>query len=230
MTMRLVDVGNGLPISRMCDPSVEFQAGMGASLAVIGNQVMATVSNGTSFIGVIDDMRTRSFTNNSWNEIIIAPATPIRGPNGAFVTPVNIHATLEHPTILRHSFNSDVDCILNPNNGVITFLAGTPLNYDMNGSGFPNAIRAVVNYTYFVANVPGEDSTAGSGRVTIWYHRFWFQTDQFETNQQYPLNANLYIGEHGMWTTRKPSDFHPVFGMCTAPPSPISPLIEILVL
>lgn len=228
---RIVDCSNALPKSIMCDPSVEFQAGQGATLAIIGNQTMATVSDGTSFIGVIDDTRIRAFTYNSWNEVVIAKnIPPVRGPSGAYVTPVDQYATLDHPSILRHSFNSDVDCILNPNNGVITFLAGTPLNYDMNGSGYPNAIRAVVNYTYFVANVPGDDSTAGSHRMTVWYNRMWFQTDQFETNQQYPLMANLYISERGLWTSRKPSEFHPAVGMCCAPPSPQNPLVEIMLL
>jgi hypothetical protein len=199
-------------------------------MAVIGNQIMATVSNGTAPIGVIDDIRIRAFTNNSWNEVVIEPAIGVRGPNGAIITPIDLKVELRHSAIIRHSFNSDVSCILNANNGVITFKAGTPLNYDMNGTGYPNAIRAVVNYTYFVANMPGDDSTAGSGKVTVWYNRMWFQTDQFETNQQYPLNANLFVSEHGMWTTRVPSRAHGVIGMVTAPPSPQNPMIEIMLL
>ena len=56
--LRLVQVGNSLPASFICDPSAEFQPGQVAELTVIGNQVMATVSNGTAPIGIIDDIKT----------------------------------------------------------------------------------------------------------------------------------------------------------------------------
>jgi hypothetical protein len=114
-----------------------------------------------------------------------------------------------------------------PINGAIVFPAGTELNIDLTGGGTPNGIKAIVNYTYFIANVPGDDSTLGSGRVTVWYQRMIFQTDQFETNQQYPVRANLYCSESGLFTTRKPSDYHPAIGMVTAPPSPMVSTLEV---
>lgn len=225
--LRLVQVGNTLPASFIVDPSAEFQPGMIAELTVIGNQVMATVSNGTAPIGIIDDIRTRAFTNVSWNEVVIVPAVPSAGPLGP-VTPVDIKAELKHSNVLQSSFNADVDVVLNPVNGVITFLAGTLLNYDLMGTGSPNAIRTIVNYTYQVPNIPGDDSTQGSGRMTVWFNRMFFQTDQYETNQQYPVRANLYVSEAGFLTTRRPSAIHPAVGMVTAPPTPMNPMIECL--
>lgn len=225
--LRLVQVGNTLPASFIVDPSAEFQPGMVCELTVIGNQVMATVSNGTAPIGIIDDIRTRSFTNVSWNEVVIVPAVPASGPNGP-ITPVDIKAELRKSNIVRSSFISDVDVVLNPVNGIITFLAGTLLNYDLMGTGSPNAIRAIVNYTYQVPNIPGDDSTQGSGRMTVWFNRMFFQTDQYETNQQYPVRANLYCSESGFLTTRRPSAIHPAIGMVTAPPTPMNPMLEIL--
>jgi hypothetical protein len=201
---------------------------MCAELTVIGNQVMATVSNGTAPIGIIDDIKTRAFTNVSWNEVVIVPAVGVPGPGGIPITPIDIKAELRKPNIIPTSFNADVDVILNPVNGVITFLAGTPLNYDLTGSGMPNAIRTIVNYTYMVANIPGDDSTQGSGRMTVWFNRMFFQTDQYETNQQYPVRANLYVSEHGFLTTRRPSKIHPAVAMVTAPPTPMNPMIEVL--
>lgn len=189
---------------------------------------MATVSNGTAPIGVIDDIKTRAFTNVSWNEVIIVPATGIPGPGGAPILPINVMAELRKPNILRHSFTADVDCVLNPVNGVITFLAGTPLNYDLIGAGYPNAIRTIVNYTYYVPNIPGDDSTVGSQRVTVWFTRMFAQTDIFESNQSYPVRANLYCSEHGIFTTRRPSPIHPAIAMVTSPPSPTNPMIEFL--
>lgn len=226
--LRLVQVGNTLPASFIVDPAAEFQPGQIAELTVINNQVVATVSNGTAPIGVIDDIRTKAFTNNSWNEVIIVPAVGVVGPNNTLVTPVDIKAELKRPNILPNSFSSTVDAVLNPVNGVITFVAGTPLNFDLTGSGTPNAIRAIVNYTYQVANVPGDDSTAGTNRVTVWFQRMFFQTNQYETNQQYPVRANLYVSETGFLTTRRPSSIHPAVGMVTAPPTPMHPMIEVL--
>jgi hypothetical protein len=228
MTFRLVQVSNALPQSFICDPSCEFEAGMVAELTVIGNQVMATVSNGTAPLGIIDDIRTRAFTNVSWNEVVIVPAVGVPGPGGTIITPVDIKAELRKSNILSHSFNSTVDVFLNPNNGVIAFLAGTVLNYDLLGTGTPNAIRTIVNYTYQVPNVPGDDSTAGTGRMTVWFNRMFFQTSVFETNQQYPVRANVYVSERGILTTRRPSAIHPSVGMITAPPTPFNSMIEVL--
>lgn len=187
---------------------------------------MATVSNGTAPIGIIDDIKTRAFTNVSWNEVRIVPAVGVPGPNNTLVTPIDIKTELNRPNILASSFNSTVNVVLNPLNGIITFLAGTPLNFDLMGTGQPNAIRTIVNYTYQVANIPGDDSTAASGRVTVWFNRMFFQTDQYETNQQYPVRANLYVSESGFLTTRRPSKIHPAVGMVTAPPTPMNPMIE----
>lgn len=226
--LRLVQVSNTLPASFICDPSAEFQPGQLAELVVIGNQVMATVSNGTAPIGLIDDIKTKAFTNVSWNEVVIVPATGVLTPAGQLVTPIDIKAELRRPNILANSFNSTVDVVLNPVNGVITFVAGTVLNFDLTGTGTPNAIRTIVNYTYQVANIPGDDSTQGSGRMTVWFNRMFFQTDQYETNQQYPVRANLYCSEYGFLTTRRPSNIHPAIAMVTAPPTSLNPMIEAL--
>jgi hypothetical protein len=225
--LRLVQVGNTLPASFICDPSAEFQPGQIAELTVLGNQVMATVSNGTAPLGIIDDIKTRAFTNVSWNEEVIVPAVGVIS-GGQLVTPIDTKAELRRPNIISSSFSSTVKVTLNPVNGVITFLAGTPLNIDIMGTGQPNGIKTIVNYTYQVANIPGDDSTQGSGRVTVWFNRMFFQTDQYETNQQYPVKANLYVSEVGFLTTRRPSAIHPAVGMVTAPPTTMNPMIEVL--
>jgi hypothetical protein len=227
--LRLVQVGNSLPASFIVDPSCEFQPGMIAELTVIGNQVMATVSNGTAPLGIIDDIKTKAFTNVSWNEVVIVPAVGVVGPNNTLVTPIDIKAELKKPNVIPSSFiSSEVDVVLNPVNGIVTFIAGTELNFDLTGTGAYNAIRTVVNYTYQVPNIPGDDSTQGSGRVTVWFQRMFFQTDQYETNQQYPVRANLYVSEAGFLTTRRPSSIHPAVAMVTAPPTPMNPMLEAL--
>lgn len=224
--LRIVQVSNSLPASFICDPSVEFMPGMVAQLTVIGNQVMATLSNGLAPIGIIDDIRTKSFTNVSWNESIIIPVNGVPGPNNTIVTPYEIKAELKHPHILPGSFSTTLNVVLNPVNGVITLIEGTQLNFDLTGSGTPDAIRLFVNYSYYVPNIPGDDSTAGSNRMTVWFDRMFFQTNQYETNQQYPVNASLYVSESGMLTTRKPGEMFPSVARVTSPPSPLNPMLE----
>src|ERR1041385_3004083 len=141
--LRLVQVGNTLPASFIVDPSAEFQPGQIAELTVIGNQVMATVSNGTAPLGIIDDIKTRAFTNVSWNEVVIVPAVGVPGPGGTLVTPIDIKAELRKANIVQSSFTSTVSTVLNAENGVIKFVAGTPLNFDLTGTGVPNAIRTI---------------------------------------------------------------------------------------
>lgn len=226
--LRLVQVGNALPASFIVDPSAEFQPGMVAELTVIGNQVMATVSNGTAPLGIIDDVKTRAFSQVSWNEVVVVSVpNPDPTSNGP-VTPVDIKAELLHPYVASSSFQSTVAVQLIPSNGVIVFPAGTKLNFDLIGSGTPNAIRTIVNYTYQVANIPGDDSTIASGRMTVWFNRMFAQTDQYESNQIYPVKANLYVSEKGILTTRRPSDRHPAVAMVTAPPTSSNASIEFL--
>jgi len=227
--LRLVFTSNQLPASFMVDPSAEFEPGMIAELTVIGNQVMATVSSGIAPIGIIDDIKIKAFTAVSWNETVIVPIpNSIPGPGGVPVLATDVKAELKYPNVVSSSFLSTVDVVLNPVNGVITFVAGTPLNFDLVGAGSPNAIRTIVNYTYYVANVPGDDSTAGSGRVTVWISRGIYQTDKYETNQLYPVRANLYVSESGLLTTRKPSPKHPAIAMVTAPPTALNSFLELM--
>lgn len=200
-----------------------------AQLTVIGNQVMATVSNGSAPIGIIDDIKTKAFTSTSWDETITTVATGVLGPNNQLVTPVDIKIELNNPNVLPSSFISiPVDCQLIPRNGVVIFPAGTPLNYDLLGTGQPNAIKTNVRYTYQIPNIIGDDSTQGSNRVTVWFQRMLAQCDKFETNQIYPLNANLFVSEIGLLTTRQPAPNYPAVAIVTAPPTPILGFLEFL--
>lgn len=221
----LIYTGNTLPGSFVVDPSCEFEPGTIGQFTVSSNQVMITVSDGTAPIGIIDDIKTKSFTNNSWNEIVEVPATgtPV---SGGYVTTVDVTTNLTYAAIVGGSFLSTVACVLNSVNGTVTFPAGTFLNVDLNGGGIPSGIRAIVNYRYFVANIPGDDSTLGSGRVTLWYQRLFFDTSIFETNQQYPINAPLFVNETGMLTTRKSAANVPCVAIVVAPPSPMSPKLQ----
>ena len=137
---------------------------------------------------------------------------------------------LANPNVLPSSFASNINVTLNSRNGVITFIAGTVLNFDLLGTGTPNAIRAVVNYRYQIPNIIGDDSTQGSGRVTVWFQRMIAETSVYETNQTYPLNANLFVSELGLLTTRQPTDKHPAVAIVTAPPGSVFGNLQFLFL
>ena len=229
--LRLLAAGNSLPYSWPLDVSAEFEPGMLAQLTVQGNQVVATVSNGSAPIGIIDDIRTKAFTSTSWDETVVVPATGVPGPNSQLVTPIDIKYELNNPNILPNSFISiPVPVQLIPRNGVIVFPAGTPLNYDFLGTGSFNAIKTNVRYTYQIPNIIGDDSTAGSQRVTIWYTRLLAETDKFETNQMYRVNDNLFVNEFGMLTTRQVAPNYPAVALCIAPPSAIISTLQFLLL
>ena len=228
--LRLVAVGNSLPFSVPCDESAEFEPGHVLQLAVLGNQVVGTVSNGSAPFGIIDDQKTKAFTAVSWDETVITP--PMAGVlngNNQLVTPNDIKMELNNPNVLPQSFLSiPVPLQLIPRNGVVIFPAGTPLNFDLLGTGLPNSIKTNVRYTYQIPNIIGDDTTRGSNRVTVWFTRGIFETSIFETSQIYPLNANLFVSEIGLLTTRQPAPNYPAVAIVTAPPSPIISTLQFL--
>jgi len=228
--LRIVQIGNSMPFSFPVQTGAEFQPGQVAQLVLEGNQVFCGVSDGITPIGIIDDVKTNAFTTTAINEVVIAgPVVGVPGPNNILVIPQDIKAELENPNVIISSFTSyPVDAELIPRNGVIVFLAGTALNFDADGDGIPDSIRTTVSYTYQVPNVPGDDSTKGSNRVTVWFQRGIFQTDQFETSQRYSLNANLFVNEEGKLTTRKPSDKHPGVAIVTGPPVSLNSMLEFI--
>lgn len=193
----------------------------------MGNQIVCGVSDGTAPLGIIDDIKTNSFTSASIDEVIIVTTVGVLS-NGKLVTAMDLKTELENPNILERSFLTDLDVLLIPRNGVIVIPQGTELNFDNAGSGTPDSVRVVVSYTYQVPNVPGDNSTEGSGRVTVWFQRIIAQTDQFETNQRYPVNANLFVSECGLLTTRMPSPNHAAVAMVTAPPTSLQGSLEFL--
>lgn len=226
--LRILEESMARAYSWPVDTSAEFEGGFIAQLTGMNNQIVATVSNGSAPIGIIDDQKTKSFTSNAWDEQIIVPvANPGIGPNNTLVTPVDIKTELVNPNVLPNSFISiPVPVKLIPRNGVVIFPAGTPLNLDMLGTGIPNAIKTNVRYTYQIPNIIGDDSTFSSQRVTIWYHRLIFETNIFETNQIYTVNSNLFVSEFGMLTSREPAPNYPVVALCTAPPSSMTPTLQ----
>lgn len=221
----------GLPISITLDPTAEFEPGMIAQLKLIGNDIVAGVSDGTAPYGIIDDIKTKSFSRAQIDEVIeIRDVDTEIDSNGIRVSLSETHQNLENPSILESSFIATVDVHLNPINGIVYVPAGTPVNYDYDDDGINDGFRIISNYAYYVANQPGEDSTFGSGKVTIHYHRGVYATDQFDPRQNYPLNCALYVGLNGKLTSKAPTQHHPSVAFCSGPPSSVSATIEFVFL
>jgi hypothetical protein len=220
-----------MPLSLPVDPTAEFEPGMFAQLGLIGNDIVASVSDGTAPLGIIDDVRTTAFTKPQIDEVVVIPvqASEIDG-NGKRVSSTDVTGVLEYPNIITDSFTSTISVILNPVNGVITVPAGTELNYDDDGDSVNDSFRIITNYIYRIAGKPGDDTTLGSGRITVHYQRAIYATDQFDTTQIYPLNATLYVGFDGKLTSKQPTENHPGVAVCTGPPTATIGTIEFMLL
>jgi hypothetical protein len=208
--LRLIDTLGSLPASFKVDLHSEFQPGM---LAQINEDGTCGVSNGIAPIGIIDDVRTRTFRSVSWDEVHLVVIDAQRTEDDQLLTVKDTIATLDHTHIDPDSFASSVYVVLNAVNGTITIPAGTKLNFDMFGTATPNGVKLTVSYTYQVPNLAPDDSTLGSNRMTVWTQGVVFQTDQFETTTTYEIGAKLYCSEHGIFTTRVPSPEHPCIGI-----------------
>lgn len=220
--LRILQSGNQLPYSFPVDPNATFMPGMCGQLATFGNNIVCGVSDGSAPIGIIDDIKTTAFFTAAIDEVVIAG--PIAGvmAGGRLVTPNDVKVELANAYIQPSSFMSNpVDVELIPTNGVIIMLAGTPLNFDADGDQIPDSIRTVVSYSYQVPNVIGDNSTIGSSRLTIWFGRMIFETDQFQTNASYPINASLFCGIDGKLTTRQEDPNYPGVALVLSPPTSV---------
>ena len=229
--LKVIHAGNAMPMSLPVDPTSEFEPGMFAQLGLIGNDTVATVSDGTAPVGIIDDVRANAFTKAKIDELVVISVSATNtDANGKTVNSEDVTGVLEHPHIIENSFTSTVSVILNHVNGVATVPKGTELNYDSSGDGVNDSFRIIANYIYRIAAKPGDDTTIGTGRITIHYQRGIYATDQFDTTQAYPLNATLYVGLDGKITTKQPTVNHPGVALVTGPPSAAIGSIEFMLL
>nr|BDD46229.1 hypothetical protein 61 [bacterium] len=228
--LRVIHAGASLPASYPLDPTAEFEPGMIAQLKILGNDIIAGVSDGTAPLGIIDDARTNAFNKAQVDEVVIIEVAEsnITVENGARVSASDQMAPLEFPHINRNSFTSTLTVSLNDINGIITVPAGTQLNYDSDEDGEMDSFKVVTSYVYRIATKPGDDTTVGSGRITVHYQRGIYATDQFDTLQIYPLNANLYVGLDGKLTTEQPTEGHPAVAWVSGPPSAVNGTLEFM--
>lgn len=229
--LRVISRGLATPESFPVHPSAEFEPGMIAQFVIVGNDTVITVSDGTAPIGIIDDVRTKSFTKPQIDEVIEINVEEKNIEIDENMQRVNSNKEigfLEFSNLIESSFTSDVSVILNYVNGAVTVPAGTPLNYDSDGDGILDSFKIVASYVYRIANKPGDDSTLGSNKVTVHYQRGIYATDQYDPIQIYPLNATLYVGLDGKLTTKQPSASHPGIAFVVGQPTSLEGTLQFI--
>jgi hypothetical protein len=229
--LKTIHIGGSLPVSFPCDPTATFLPGVFAQLKLYGNDVVAGISDGLSPLGIIDDIRATSFTQPAVDEIVVIKGADIQTDGYSYYTGVEVKQELKNANLLQSSFVADYEgLILNTVNGILTLPAGSKLNYDLDGDRKPDSVRTIVNYVYNVPNIPGDDSTMGSGRITIYYSRGIYSTDQFDTLQRYPINCTLFVNEQGKLTSKQLSPNHPGIAICLSPPTAVNNDIQFMLL
>lgn len=228
--LRVLQAGTGRPISYPVDPNASFQPGMIAQSKKIGNDMVVGVSDGLAPFAIIDELKDTAFVRPVIDEVVIVEAPVINTDGYQNYMGFATDGKLTRSNIMQTSFVSNIPGLqLNSVNGTVTVPVGATLNYrtpDFTGTG-NNALRAIVSYSYSVANRPGEDTTFGSGRITLWFTRGIFQTDQYEL-MPYITNANLYVSAAGKLTPEKSYANQPVVGMVLVPPSASNAWLEFL--
>jgi hypothetical protein len=225
--LRIIQSGNARAISYPGDPNATFEPGMIAQFKVIGNDHILGVSDGRAPFGIIDDIRTTAFTAPVNDELVIIPGVP-SFDGYQWINSMDTSKELYNAGIVSSSFVSDYEGLkLNPINGILRAPAGTVLNYASDGSATPNSVRTRVKYVYSVPNIAGEDTTVGSGRITVWWSRGIFQTDQYEMTA-YSVNATLFVSSRGKITTEQTMPDQPGVAMCIVPPTAHNPFLEFI--
>lgn len=149
---------------------------------------------------------------------------------GSFISTMDVVGNLDNTNIIPNTFVSTLDVLLNPRNGAVRVPAGTELNVvdpDHDGDPAKSGFEIMMSYAFQIPDLPGDDTTAGSGKLSVHIFRGIFATDKYDPVVEYPLGGPLYCGRDGQITS-EPNG--PVIGITTAPPSILINEIEFLFL
>ena len=232
--LRPIHVGRNWPTQRPLDPNATFLPGMIAQHKLIGNEIVLGVSDGIAPFGIIEDVREVAHVRPSIDEIVVVTPdqSEIDVSTGVPALAINKIAFLKNANVLQHSFASDIPGVeLIAINGAVSVVAGTVLNAKLSPVSTTNdSVMIRVRYSYYVPNRPGDDTTLGSNKVTVWPNPSGciFSTDQYETAVPYPLNAALYVSSGGRLTTEQLMDAQPAVAMVCVPPTSVNPMLEFM--
>jgi hypothetical protein len=200
------------------DPSARFEAGQIAGLIQINNELFITVSDGKTIppIGVLDDSKISAFSGTTVDEIQIVPAAT-KEKNGILVSTVDVMGALNETNIIESTFTADLDIVLNPKKGIFIIPAETPVNYD---DGSKIGFQVTASYRFQIVDYPGDDSTDGSGQVSIHFNRGIFVTNIFDVLSTYYPGCPLYVDVEGQLTSQETES--PVVAIALQPASALT--------
>lgn len=69
-----------------------------------------------------------------------------------------------------------------------------------------------------------------SHRVKICVSKVLIETDNYETDQKYPINANVFLSKDGKYSTKQELHNHAVVGMVTMPPTASNSMLQLMIL
>lgn len=200
------------------DPSARFEAGQVAGLIEINGELFITVSDGNRIppIGIIDDNKVTSFTGTVIDEIQVVPAavTPV---GGVLVSTLDVMGALNETNIIESSFTANLDIILNPKKGTFIVPQGTPVNFD---DGQTIGFQLTSSYRFQIVDFPGDDSTDGSGQISIHFNRGIFVTNIFDTLATYSPGQPLFVDSEGKLTSHETTS--PVVAIALQPSSALN--------
>ena len=213
-------LANSLVWSAPVDPSATFEAGQVAGLVNINGELFITVSDGNEIppIGIIDDNKTRAFTGTVTDEIQLVPASTTVDSSGRLISTVDVMGPFDETDIIESSFTANIDLILNPKKGFFTIPAGTPINYE-DETGF-QGFEVVASYRFKIVDFPGDDSTDGSGQISIHFNRGIFTTNIFDTLSHFEPGSPLYVNVDGLLTSQDTGS--PVVAIALQPSTSVS--------
>ncbi len=200
------------------DPSATFEAGQIGGLIEINGELFITVSDGDTIppIGIIDDSKTSAFTGTVVEELQIVPsATTV--VDGVLVSTVDVMGALDETNILESTFSANFDLILNPKKGTFIVPAGTPVNFD---DGTTIGFEVISSYRFTIVDFPGDDTTDGSGQLSIHFNRGIFTTNIFDTLSVYSPGQPLFVDSEGKLTSQETAS--PMVAIALQPSSSIN--------
>ena len=196
---KLVKIGGSEPGTISVDPNTTFQAGQIASYDANGAATLAT--SATNPVGVF-----------KWNKASTSYAVSAR--EAVTITALATAYTFDHANVSSvlvedlagtdYTEGAGSDYTISTTNGTITTTAsGT--------TTITEGETVYVTYTYQMSAADLEqvgvnffnstDDTQGSGKVSILQGGWRIYTDQFETDQNYAMNAQLFVSANGKFTS-----------------------------
>jgi len=191
------------------DPNVNIQAGMIAFLTTSGGVVVATTAaSGTVPVGTFWKDRSNGFVRSTIENLTFNTNNIVTASKGNFLSTGNVRVANTAGTTV---YNQGTDYTVTTANGVITRIVGGSISASQ---------TVMVSYLYTVSstgvywdNVSTKwstgwnydrqpDDTLGSSKITLVTGDAILFTDQYDVNQTYTLNQQLYANAASQWTNQ----------------------------